>query len=357
MPFYPTPRYPRPFAALAVLVALLLLLSARPSYAQGVAYADPEFSGVQYAVEPATDCATGCYRLASLVIVPDLGTMVRGQVSGGPAALWVAGWPDGAVTLQSGQDFVFGRGACFTGNGGPHYAHAGTVRAKSDTITALGLPRCDHREFYAVWQWSATGATPTPIGAATWQARTVATWPNCGLTRIMGTLLDAAGEPVAGQRVQVSWDGSPNAHTTSGQFPELGPSGWEFFLNDHPVGHTWAVRLATAAGAPLSPWFSVRTDGQCGDGAVNVVQMEIRGAGGASATATLAPAPPPPPLPTATRPPLSTAPPRASPTSPPPASAVPVSAIVAIGTTPYACSTVLSISGTSATILCERMGP
>lgn len=310
-----TPRDRWILAVIIMTIIALVVLLQRVGYAQGVSYPDPTLSDVSYPVIPATDCAGGCYRLTSVNIVPDVGVHVRGTVSGGPASTWTMGWPGTTVTIHNGSDFVMSRGACFTfpeHDGGPHFAYAGTNPAKSDRLSKIGMPVCQHREFYLTWTWSADGSAPTPPptppGANQWGIRTTATYPNCGLTRIMGTVTNTAGQPVPGVRVDVSWDGGVNATTTSGNHPGdgLGPSGWEFFLNDKPVAHTWHVRLATSSGAGITGWLPVWTDGHCGQGAVNVRVVDIY-AIASGATPTVPPAPASPTIPAPTPPPTATA--------------------------------------------------
>ncbi len=128
--------------------------------------------------------------------------------------------------------------------------------------------------------------TPTASAASIYTGRVVRSDVNCGLTQIYGTLLDSAGSPRSGVKLQIWWaDGSTT--TTSGSYirNETDASGWDFTLNTRPVANTWQVAVVDGSGNLLSDKLPVTTTNECtGNGAANVVKVEFK-EGGAPAPA------------------------------------------------------------------------
>lgn len=122
-------------------------------------------------------------------------------------------------------------------------------------------------------------ASALPASASTgWHIRTTstATDPQCMITLIGGQVLDAWGEGVPDQRIDVwaSWGEYMGYRVTGLREQDLGPGGWDFVLHyNAAIADNWRVRLSTLDGAPLSPVFTVSTDG-CG-GAVQYHYVDI----------------------------------------------------------------------------------
>lgn len=121
-------------------------------------------------------------------------------------------------------------------------------------------------------------ATPTGSGMA-FTGEVQETWVNCGLTQIFGVVHDTNGQPLANTRLRLTWDAAdaPTYYATAGQYvrPETDESGWEFFLNSHPVANTWRIALVDDAEQLISDDVSVYTDGHCNADAVNVVKVRF----------------------------------------------------------------------------------
>ncbi len=137
----------------------------------------------------------------------------------------------------------------------------------------------------------------------------VRTLPNCGLTQVLGTVLDGSGNPQNGVHIRLWW-ADQVLHDVSGEYPprpDLGiaGAGWDFSLDTKPVANTWYVAVENNDNtALLSDPVQVVTSGGCNATDSNVVQVTFRQ--GAA-----------PAAPTPTQPPAGPAQPPAQPTQPP----------------------------------------
>lgn len=133
---------------------------------------------------------------------------------------------------------------------------------------------------------SSPTATITPLPTATPTGSSMAftgeveeTWVNCGLTQIFGVVHNATGQPLPNTRLRLTWDAADAAtfNATAGQYvrPETDESGWEFFLNSHPVENTWRIALVDDSGQLISDDVSVYTEGHCNANAINVVKVRF----------------------------------------------------------------------------------
>ena len=178
----------------------------------------------------------------------------------------------------------------------------------SDKLECLGLGsikerwRTIHTVFRVTFQRVTAGgpgspsATPTataPAGA--WRIREWAVHPNCGLTRLMGVVQDAAERGLPGHRVEVTWE-QPGAATYRTVTNSLGQ--WEIFLNNRPHSPGlpgWRVTAFNEAGRELVRGHVMTDATACAPGARNVIELAIEPVTAPpSATPTVAP-------PTATR--------------------------------------------------------
>lgn len=227
------------------------------------------------------------------------------------------------------------------GASGGYRAFAGTVEARSDSVHGMGLPYCWHVNFRLIWQWQPPGSTPTPTStppaptatatpvsnpspsALAWlyfpmtfggipdlpaptasptppapsptpplptptpvppppySGSIVQTFPNCGLTQVFGVVHDAAGQPLPGTRLRLTWDG-PNAeilYATAGDYVrnETDASGWDFVLAQQPVANSWRVAVVDPANPSrlLSPEVTVQTVSHCEPWALNVGKLKF----------------------------------------------------------------------------------
>jgi hypothetical protein len=137
-----------------------------------------------------------------------------------------------------------------------------TAAASSPTATAASSPT----------------ATATP-GGMPFGGEIVETFVNCGLTQVFGVVHDAAGQPLPGTRVRLTWDNGKTYTATAGDYirPETDDSGWEFTLNTALVANTWRVAIVDQAGTLLSEEVYVQTDSHCNSGAVNVAKVRFMG--------------------------------------------------------------------------------
>ena len=116
---------------------------------------------------------------------------------------------------------------------------------------------------------------------------------NCGLTQVFGIVQNANGEPLVGPRLRLTWDTSNgvNYYTNAGLYirPETDASGWEFFLNSSPVANTWRVAVVDALDNLLSEEVELQTDGNCNEGAANIIKVRFFIPNATAPTATPAP--------------------------------------------------------------------
>jgi hypothetical protein len=154
-------------ALLFLLLALFLLV---PGQAAPLADIDPRLHELGVIIEPAQNCASGCWRLITARyedvdesglnhnvysrLYDEQGDMIAG-------APWHVAWPDGDIAIYTKAppewaDFpIF---ACFNpANGpGPYRAYAGPAQSQSDVLHGLGLPLCQHVNYRLEWQWQAS---------------------------------------------------------------------------------------------------------------------------------------------------------------------------------------------------------
>ncbi len=100
--------------------------------------------------------------------------------------------------------------------------------------------------------------TPTPTPAPAWQYTPdgpVTYTSNPGLTRILGVIRDAAGQPVDGVLVQCC----TNQCWTSLPSGSCGPGCYDFSLGDWSRNCKWLVTIVDAEGNALSPSVLVET--------------------------------------------------------------------------------------------------
>ena len=99
---------------------------------------------------------------------------------------------------------------------------------------------------------------------------------NCGITEIRGTVRDAAGRPLNGERVRVTW---PTGRTTSVPSGADGRAAghYDVVLDAQAKDGTWHVWAVDEDGRGLSPEVVVRTTRDCtSDQAANTVVVDFR---------------------------------------------------------------------------------
>lgn len=139
-------------------------------------YWDPRLNGLNVALVPATNCSQGCWRLTSAIFedVDESGGLhhifarafnADGSQRGGES--WTVAWPGGSQALVTQSDNwadmpMFGPGGCYdhTAGPGPFEVRMGADYSRSDRVTGIGLPQCQHVNFRLTWQWR-TDAPPT----------------------------------------------------------------------------------------------------------------------------------------------------------------------------------------------------
>ncbi len=129
-----------------------------------------------------------------------------------------------------------------------------------------------------------------------YNGRIVQTFTNCGLTQILGTVLDANGNPQKGVSVRLWW-ADQVLHDISGDYPPqphlgIADAAWDFSLGPANYENTWQVAVEDGPNGPLlSEPVSVRTTATCtGPNDVNIVHVEFR-VGAAPAPQPSQPAP------------------------------------------------------------------
>lgn len=153
-------------------------------------------------------------------------------------------------------------------------------------LRGIGLPYRHHYSFFGVWKEQAAGTatptatatpsstpsptptaggptptftpspavtpTPTPTSPSGWRFAAdgiIVGYPNCGRTILEGTIRDAAGSPLAGQRVKVwapQWGAAVSA-------PSDSSGHWEVLVANAPLAATWQAAVVDAAGNLISP--------------------------------------------------------------------------------------------------------
>ena len=192
-------------------------------------------------------------------------------------------WADGGATLMIEDKPIPEYGANF-----PMYK-AGCAYSlealglPSDQINCLGLGDIERRDwtihvvYRVTFQRVAKGgggtpqATATPYTGIQWPTNEIRTFPNCGLTRVLGRVVNSDQQGLAGIRVALTWN-DPTAAVFRTTTNSLGE--WEIFLNDHPV-------QAPDPGWLITFWVdetqvsnvTAQTDSFCGDGARNVIEF------------------------------------------------------------------------------------
>lgn len=152
---------------LFLLLALLLLAPVGSLWAAPAVDWDNRLTDIGVVLEPAVDCAGGCWRLidAYLLNEQESGGLHHvfikmldeygNQLAGQP---WYVFWPDGNVRILSkpAPDWAdFPLFDCFDPKKerGAYTAFAGDDPATSDWIVGMGLPVCLHYSFGLTWRW------------------------------------------------------------------------------------------------------------------------------------------------------------------------------------------------------------
>ena len=133
-----------------------------------------------------------------------------------------------------------------------------------------------------------------PAQGRSFSGKIAQTFNNCGLTQIIGVVLDENGNHLRGTSVRLWWDGGGPLNATAGNYVRdlTGASGWEFTVQNHAVANTWYVAVDDGGTNLLSDPVTIQTDDRCKSGNANVVKVELRrGAQAAPAPAPAAPAP------------------------------------------------------------------
>lgn len=86
---------------------------------------------------------------------------------------------------------------------------------------------------------------------------------GCDWMGVAGQVFNAASEPVTGLYVHVMDGESFDIRVKSGDTPAYGDSGWEVYLDDHPVERTYTVQLELEDGEQISEAVSVQTTDSC----------------------------------------------------------------------------------------------
>lgn len=238
-------------------------------------------------ITPAKKTDNGCFRITNIVLFDDGRiNLMHNFLKGGAQVASHALWPEGDVRLLPGEDFGLYAQYDAAAGPGPYWFYAGDNPDESDQLHGLGQPvGHPHIALLVQGQWVEDGGQPpTSGGEEEWEGKVTQYFTNCGLTQLIGRVVDESGQPLVGQRLEVTWGEhtTPQAHTFSGEYvrPETGPSGWDFFLKDQPQEGTYKVRLTDISGNALTPWLSVALDGHCYPGAHNVAFVEWTRYGG-----------------------------------------------------------------------------
>ena len=171
----------------------------------------------------------------------------------------------------------------------------------SDSIEGMHMPSKHHVSYLLWWEKAVAGggssrpasnnstqqsssnfsqpiAPPTPPPAATpFRGEIIQTFQNRGLTQVFGIIHDRNGQPMKGVNVRLTWKDGQTSTAPAGNYVrnETDSSGWDFFLNNHPVGNTWYVAIIDEDGTLLSNDVAVKTDNHANHGAVNVAKIRF----------------------------------------------------------------------------------
>lgn len=170
-----------------------------------------------------------------------MGTVVDGAsgagIAGASVSLWYFGWERRQHGAAAGQDAVMYHGSTYTAEGrrgGPSQL-AETVLARTDgTFTLTRLPSAWDKSRPAAWLWvTAPGRAPHwQVVALPERAETLqVTLHRAGSVR--GRVVDAAGAPVAGQRIYAEAKAQPLC--------DAGPN-VAFRRQDGGYGRMWSTR-------------------------------------------------------------------------------------------------------------------
>ncbi len=114
-------------------------------------------------------------------------------------------------------------------------------------------------------------ATPTPRATRSpypfsYQLNYETPYYSCNWAGVAGLVEDLEGQPLAGYSIHV-WGGGVDLVANSGDTPMYGKSGWEEFLNDHPiqVSGEYKVQLhdKNAPHPPVSEQITLDFTGYC----------------------------------------------------------------------------------------------
>ncbi|MBA3531371.1 MAG: hypothetical protein H0T73_05555 [Ardenticatenales bacterium] len=123
-------------------------------------------------------------------------------------------------------------------------------------------------------------AFTAPVSAAEkpYTGRVTNTYTNCGITQVMGVVLNRDGTPQVGAKVRLWWPNGQTLHATAGQYvrSETNAAGWDFTLNTIAVANTWYVAIEDSSGNLLSDPIEVRTSASCNPGDANAARVEFR---------------------------------------------------------------------------------
>ncbi|MBI2911376.1 MAG: hypothetical protein HYY05_04480 [Chloroflexi bacterium] len=133
---------------------------------------------------------------------------------------------------------------------------------------------------------TATPVPPTPAGPAPTNTPAPAqfeytgsiggTVKNCGLTEIRGTIRDAAGNTVNGQRVRVSWPSGQTTSDASGTPGRYDPGVYDVVLDTESKDGLWRVWMVDGD-RQISDQLQVRSTLDCtGDSAANTIIVNFR---------------------------------------------------------------------------------
>jgi len=128
-----------------------------------------------------------------------------------------------------------------------------------------------------------TGTPPPPPIQVAFKGSIGGVVQNCGLTEIRGAIRDAAGNPVNGQRVRVTW---PTGETTGIATGEEGrePGAYDVVLDNKAKDGIWHVWMLDSAGRSTSDELTVRSTKDCVSAeAANTIVINFRPTAGPAA--------------------------------------------------------------------------
>ena len=185
---------------------------------------------------------------------------------------------------------------------GGNYYSAWMDGLPSDRIEGMHMPSKHHVSYLLWWEETVAGGgsgrasvdrssatdaasqrtplyqPPTPTAPQKpFKGEIIQTFKNRGLTQVFGVVHDANGRPKTDVRVRLTWAGGQTYYAPAGNYVcnETDASGWDFFLNGHPVANTWLVAVVDQEGNLLSEEVAVRTDSHANAGAVNVAKIRF----------------------------------------------------------------------------------